>query len=83
MAICFTRSVMSADNKKLNLNTATLEQLVKIPGMSKSLANKILKYRTNNDGFTAVEELFELLDEKQFEQIKKYIEVRKKEGCDC
>ena len=80
--VCFTANAISAD-KKINLNTATLAQLSKLPGMTEAAAKKILKYRSDNDGFTAVEELLEIIDEGLFNKIEKYIEVKKKEGCDC
>lgn len=44
----------------LDLNTATVEQLETLPGIGEVLAQSILDWRTENGGFTAVEELLEV-----------------------
>ena len=64
-------------NGKIDLNTATLDQLQLLPGIGQSIAQKIMEYRSIHNGFTSVEELIQIqgIGEKKFEQIKQYIEV--------
>lgn len=49
---------------KVNLNTATQEQLMTLPGIGESKAMSILAFREKNGGFSKIEEL------KQIEGIK-------------
>jgi competence ComEA-like helix-hairpin-helix protein len=42
---------------KLNINTATFEQIVDLPGIEETLAEKIIDYRTENGPFQSVDEI--------------------------
>ncbi|MGO4498480.1 ComEA family DNA-binding protein [Paenibacillus sp. 2RAB27] len=56
----------------LDLNTATLEQLDKLPGIGESKAKAILEYRMKKGRFKRVEELKDVkgIGEKMFEKLK-------------
>jgi competence ComEA-like helix-hairpin-helix protein len=47
-------------DEKIDLNSATLEQLVSLPGIGKALAESILAYRTENGPFAAVDDLLKV-----------------------
>jgi competence protein ComEA len=62
----------SAPVEKINLNTATSEQLQTLPGIGPALAKTIIDYRTKTGKFTKIEELLNVkgVGEKKFQQIK-------------
>ena len=45
---------------KVNLNTATLEQLITLPGIGPSLAQRILEHRNTYGPFSKLEELYDI-----------------------
>lgn len=62
----------------VNLNTATQQQLERIPGIGPVLAERILRYRTQYGAFRRIEELM-LIDgigARKFESIKPYVTVQ-------
>jgi comEA protein len=61
-----------APTEKVNLNTATLEQLQTLPGIGPALAERIIAHRAKIGKFTKVEELLNVkgIGEKKFQQFK-------------
>jgi competence protein ComEA len=59
-------------SEKVNLNTATTEQLQTLPGVGPAMAKSILEYRTKVGKFSKIEELMNVkgIGEKRFQQMK-------------
>ena len=67
-----------ANEKKLvNINTATLEELMTIPKIGESKAKDIIKYREENSGFKKIEDIKNIsgIKDATYEAIKDYITI--------
>jgi len=62
---------------KLDLNVATADQLRRVPGVSRSLAQNIIQYREANGPFASVDNLNRIrgIDNYKLDLIKKYVQV--------
>jgi len=58
--------------EKVNLNTATLDQLQTLPGIGPAMAKRVVEYRTKVGKFTKIEEILNVkgIGEKRFQQMK-------------
>nr|WP_240343815.1 helix-hairpin-helix domain-containing protein [Paenibacillus sp. SYP-B3998] len=66
--------------QRLDLNTATLEQLNSLPGVGASKAKEIIAYRKKNGGFSRLDELIEVkgIGEKLLDKLKPHLYVTEK-----
>ena len=70
-------SYVLAETNKININTATVEELVSLPGIGNKIANRIIEYREKNDNFKTIEEIMNVkgIGKKKFKKIKQLITV--------
>lgn len=65
------------DNNKISINTSTLEELQTLPGIGKTKAESIIKYREQNGKFSKIEDILNVsgIGESIFEKIKDNITI--------
>lgn len=65
----------SDENKKININVADIQELDDLPGVGEATANKIVKYREENNRFNSIEEIKNVngIGDKKYEDIKDLI----------
>lgn len=65
------------ESNKVNINTATIAELMSLPGIGETKAKAILAYRQEHGEFSSLEELKQVegIKEAVFTKIKAYIEI--------
>lgn len=68
----------SAEDGRININTATVEELCKIPGIGSTRAAAIVSYRDDHGGFKSPEDIMQVsgIKEGTYEKIKDSISVK-------
>lgn len=69
---------LAADLQKVNINTATLEELMSLDGVGEKVAQKVLAFRKANGPFQKPEDLMMVkgIGQKMFEKNKDRIVVK-------
>ena len=64
---------------RIDINSASLQQLQLLPGIGETLAQRILDYREEHGAFASVDDLLNVsgIGEKKLEQIRPYAKVVK------
>ncbi len=72
-----TNTGSSANNAKVNLNTADLNELQKLDRVGEKKAQKIIDYRNQHNGFHSIDEIKQVsgFGDKTFERLKDSLEV--------
>lgn len=66
--------------EKVNINTATAQELQRVPGVDQALAQNIVAYRNMNGPYVSVEDLNRVsgIDKDKFDSMRNYITVEDK-----
>jgi competence protein ComEA len=71
------KDLSSLNEKSINLNTAGISELVKLPGIGEKTAEKIIQLRSERGKFKRLEELLDVrgIGEVKFNKIKKFLYI--------
>ena len=64
-------------HQKISINTATKEDLILLPGVGESIANRIIEYRNTNGFYQELEDIMNVsgIGKSKFEKMKEYISL--------
>ena len=67
--VAFAKTTSGTVITRTNLNTATLEELLTVPGFTDAFAQEVIDYRTNFGGFQNTRELVDILGMSEAEYV--------------
>jgi len=67
--VAFAKTTSGTVIARTNLNTATLEELVTVPGFTEAFAQDVIDYRVNFGGFQNTRELVDILGMSEAEYV--------------
>ena len=72
-----TKTRVEIDNNAINLNTATAEELEKLPKIGKGIAKRIIEYRNKFGSFRRAEHLILVrgMSDKKFRELQNLVKV--------
>jgi len=75
LAVALAAAPLLAAEGQVNVNTASAQELERLPGVGPALAARILEHREKNGAFKRVEDLMLVkgIGEKSFERLKPYV----------
>jgi len=67
---------------KVDLNTATVQQLQQVPGVDQTLAQNIVTFRDENGPFSSVDDLARVkgMDQQKLDSLRDYVTVKGASG---
>lgn len=70
------KSVLSM-NSPININTASEQELMTLPGIGKKTATSIIEYKNNNGNFESIEDLIKVkgIGAKKLAKIKPFVTI--------
>jgi len=71
------KSQGSVNDEKININKAGLSELIRLPGIGRSIAERIVDYREQNGSFKRIEDIMKVrgIGPARFEKLKHLLEV--------
>ncbi len=74
---CYKEDKETETTSKININTATINELIKLTGIGESKAKLIIEYRTKNGKFKDIKEIMNIkgISETLFSKIKENITI--------
>jgi competence protein ComEA len=70
-----TKKKLKKKKTKININSASLSELISLPNIGPKTAKKIIQYRNDNNGFNSIEEIMQIkrIGPKTFQNLKNLI----------